>query len=253
MSEANVVEVVLPEISVEAADAATEDLSDLGDSYCSALYDFTLCVGERKLRGEGWVFCGWLPPGAHADLDGSGLTLWGDSQPGGWRCLDGDGQESGRPSVHERWYRPDADEKILVGPTTGGVDVEVEPGMVPAWAQALAEAEAAAGDARDTALERAVEIRAQLIKRIEAALEGMSTPDVEPPDARMVWDELDSLEAAPDLHGGNWRGAGPCSAWLGEDGEPQYRWCPDEDDIAYALRDSCTRMARGILTELGSA
>lgn len=66
---------------------------------CHAEIQVRIRVADTELRATGWVLCGWLPVGASADLDGSGLALWGSSQPGGWTSCHGDGQCRGVPHV----------------------------------------------------------------------------------------------------------------------------------------------------------
>jgi len=74
-------------------DAPTPEV-DLGENYTSTVVEVTM--GDTALcSARRWWFVGLLAPGAHADLDGRGLALWGASQPGGWRCLDQDGDAYG--------------------------------------------------------------------------------------------------------------------------------------------------------------
>jgi len=200
------------------------DLEDLGDRFCSASYPFRIHIGEHILDGRGWLFCGWLPPGACCDLDGSGLHLWGSSQPGDWRCLDSDGQNSGKPQV----MNPDLQAPglnpglpILVGPTAGGQDAQVTPEVFPEWQTCLS-----AGD--DVGAEKA---RERMVSYLNELLTCDFAPRIGPPSAELVWTDLKApTEKLPDIRVGNWRGAGPCLAWKA-DGGYKYLYYPDEYDV----------------------
>lgn len=99
---ADYVEVVL--VSDEADDydepsATYAENCDVDEDYRG--YTVTIEFQGQTIEAKGWWLVGWLAPGANGDLDGSGLALWGDSQSGGWRVLDDDGQMSGLVYVRE--------------------------------------------------------------------------------------------------------------------------------------------------------
>ena len=60
------------------------------EDYGGVLYsDIDLNVEEQTLCVT--HLCGWIMRGASGDLDGSGLSSWGDSQHGGWSVCSSDG------------------------------------------------------------------------------------------------------------------------------------------------------------------
>ena len=131
------------------AEASAANIDEPTEGYGSADYTTTLTIGDRQLEIPCWGHCGWLAPGANADMDGSGLAVWGDSQTGGWRVCDGDGAYDGRPRVIAD-RSPSCDTPITVG--ADHLDTrEVTPGMVPEWAAALAALASTSEDADEWA------------------------------------------------------------------------------------------------------
>jgi hypothetical protein len=109
------IETTQPIVSARPID---EDYSLAVDDHWP-MYEAHITVDGLYLGSvRGWKFCGHLKPGAHADIDGSGLALWGDSQPGGWRVLDSDGEFCGLPRCRVDY----GDEELMVvsGDNLGG-------------------------------------------------------------------------------------------------------------------------------------
>lgn len=72
-----------------------EPVLDLVDGYASAMVEVSLDGAELCQSRVYWTI-GFLAAGASQDIDGSGLSLWGSSQPGGWRAVHGGSGEDGR-------------------------------------------------------------------------------------------------------------------------------------------------------------
>lgn len=251
-------EPALPEISASVREIS--DLYELGGS-CYADYTVELNIGAEQYLLEGWKLCGWLRPGAHADLDGSGLALWGSAQPGGWTSCSTDGSCNGTPRIKADTADYEAD--IVVGDVEGRRDARLYPSVWPAWEAAVEnarrcvlEAKCADANLRDCcddplllsraarevdAAEMAGEeaetfasaLRQRLLDAIQAALPG--PPEIPEPGAESVFDELDETEI-PSVRFGDFLGAGLALAWATDDG---YRmtWWPDESDILRAVED----------------
>ena len=122
-------------------------------------YDMEIIVGEQTYKIECWKLATFLERGADQDLDGSGLELLGNSQPGGWRCLNSDGQARGNPSP----YSFTEDGRIEVSNSNDCVHIHVPEGEDP---QAFFDA---------------------LEKAIDSAVD---EADVDEPDAEAVFEEL---------------------------------------------------------------
>lgn len=132
-------------------------------------YDMTLTVGETDHTIPCWKLATFLERGASADIDGSGLQLWGNSQPGGWRCLDGDSASTGKPSAGV----DDEDEsQIIVSNTNESITIPVPEGE----------------DAEDFA--------ERLQEEIDSAAESAEPAE---PDAKAIWNELsrEPMEGIP--------------------------------------------------------
>lgn len=211
-----------------SATASEAEINEPSEGYGSADYTTTLTVGDRAIEIPCWGHCGWLAPGASADLDGSGLSLWGDSQPGGWSVCDGDGAYDGRPRVIAD-RSPECGDPISVGATPLD-SVEVTPDMVPEWAAALAALAATPEDAEEWADREsdAADVREAVAEAIEAALEDISA-DCPEPTAAEVWEALgrsSEVDGADCVRAGRWIGC-PLVAW--RDGEEiGYDWRPTE-------------------------
>ena len=212
-------------ISAEASEA---NVNEPSEGYGSADYTTTLTVGDRQLEIPCWGHCGWLAPGANADLDGSGLSVWGDSQPGGWRVCDGDGAYDGRPRVIAD-RSPACDTPIAVG--AAHLDTqEITPEMVPEWAAALATLAATPEDAEEWPDREsdAADVRVAVAMAVEAALEDISA-DCPEPTAAEVWE---ALGRSAEVGGAECVRAGmrigcPLVAWrVGE--RTEYDWWPTE-------------------------
>ena len=212
-------------ISAEADEASINEPSA---GYGSADYTTTLTVGGREIEIPCWGHCGWLAPGANADIDGSGLVAWGDSQPGGWSVCDGDGAYDGRPRVIAD-CSPGCDTPITVG--AAHLDsAEITPEMVPEWAAALAALAATPEDAVEWSDREsdAADIREAVAEAVEAALEDISA-DCPEPTAAEVWGALGSsaeVDGAECVRAGRWIGC-PLVAWRVH-GETYFDWWPTE-------------------------
>lgn len=240
----------------------------LGDGcYCD--YTVELTVGDHTYELPGWAVCGWLRPGAHADLDGSGLANWGSSQPGGWTSCAGDGATNGKPRVDDS--PAEYGDPIPVGGVEGRDGVEIGPEVWPAWAEAVAgaqrarqaeEAAYAAGmadmdeaaydalaDAADAAEKAADILRDRLFAAIEEALP--DCPAIPEPESNDVFEELRESDV-PGVRMGDYLGAGLVLAW--RDGE-EYRsaYWPDEDDIRRAVEDASEAMVADLVADLERA
>jgi hypothetical protein len=120
---------VTNQIEVAVLDATLEPIAEQGGSlFADYALQLRIRNGDRlvETRVDGWYHCGWIAPGASADLDGSGLALWGTNQPGGWSVCDNDGQTSGRPSVEVvNDQRDDGRPVILISGGHGRGDTEL--------------------------------------------------------------------------------------------------------------------------------
>ena len=219
---------------------------EISDGYCASEYTIGLTVGGKEYSLDGWVVCGWLRPGASTDHDGSGLTNWGDSQPGGWSFTDRDGNVGGRPRVDEGGNFADA---ITIGTDDNGGQVSIGMTTVPAWyaAGALAlrreeEAERldtdAAHDAASEAIEAAEAIREELVEAINEAIDAVDV-DCPEPTAEAIYQhldrdgEIDGIGSLPIRHG-DYLGAGQCIAWRDADGEYDFDFWPTSTPHALA-------------------
>jgi len=200
-------------IEAKVAEWATASTGDAyGDVYM-IYYTVSLAIDNRRHELRGFFLGGWIPAGAHQDIDGSGLADWGSSQPGGWRTCDTDGQESGAIRVSY-----DDDGQIRVGNGEAAISLT---------------------GTRDDA------------DRIERAIEdaiSASDIDLDEPDAEPIYDYIDpvdGLDALP-IRVGNYMGAGPVLAW--EDG-PDYAIAPyptdaDIESAISAIRDPLRAIIR---------
>lgn len=225
--------------AIEVSQVSEAQLDEPSEGYCSGDYEITLKIGEHELTVPAWCHCGWLAPGANADLDGSGLSLWGSSQPGGWRVVDGDGAYNGRVSVDSSTDE-DYDSLIVVS-ATHLTSVDITPDMIPEWKAAIEAAklcEESAGDDDDShkdAYDTALSIREDIINRLTEVLEDYSYECPEP-DAETLYDSLNEIEGLEGLpvRFGDYKGAGPVLAWTdGEDYDMDYH--PSE--VPSRLRD----------------
>jgi len=201
-------------------------ISEPSEGYGSVDYRVTLAAGDRQVDIDCWGHCGWLAPGASADIDGSGLAAWGDSQPGGWSVCDGDGAYDGRPRVIAD-RSPACGDPVCVGATHLGTQ-EITPDMVPEWAAALA-ALAATPEGADEWVDResaAADIRDAVAEAIEVALKDVAA-DCPEPSAAEVWHALGrtaEVDGVDCVRVGSWIGC-PLVAW--SDGELiRYDWWP---------------------------
>lgn len=252
----------LPQVSARVTHIA--DPERLGDGcYCDYVVELT--IGEHTYQLNGWAVCGWLRPGAHADLDGSGLANWGSSQPGGWSSCSGDGATNGLPRVS--LYDGEYGDAIVVGDVEGRTGAEIEPETWAAWADAIAAARKAreaeesayeAGledtdeaaydslcEAADLTEQHAADLRWQFAVAIEEALPGC--PDIPEPSAEDVYAELSECDV-PGVRVGDYLGAGMVLAWLA-DGEHRMAYWPDQDDMRRAVGDATGEMVAILETE----
>jgi hypothetical protein len=177
-ASAEAINAALAAITPEAGDADADAPEEQG-GILYANYTLPLTVGAASRTVPGWMCCGWIAPGASADLDGSGLRNWGSSQPGGWSVCDGDGAFSGRAhaeasdgavSIHEPEGCPRDTADITVAEILG----------LPAECQATIEAHLS-DDIEDS--------MAELADEITEVIEYASV-SIDAPDADDLWDEL---------------------------------------------------------------
>lgn len=216
---------MLTEISIK--EVSTVSLSHT--NYCTGEYTVTLKIGDHEVSVDGWCVAGWLAPGASQDLDGSGLALWGDSQPGGWSHRHSDGLYSGTIVILNG--ADDYDAEINIG-SDCRVCGSITPSMVPEWQAAIDRVESidqdADEDAYDAAVAAAEAIRSAIVKRLESLLDDYEY-DCPEPEAEDVFDtlgEIDGIEGL-EIRYGDYMGAGPCLAWRDADGEYDFDWHPD--------------------------
>lgn len=212
-------------ISATAGEASIDEPSE---GYGSANYTTTLKVGDREIDIPCWGHCGWLAPGANADLDGSGLSVWGDSQPGGWSVCDGDGAYDGRPRVIED--RESVCDTPIIVSATHLDSLEVTPDMVPEWAAAVAALAATPEDSEEWSDREsdAADVREAVAAAIEAALEDIRA-DCPEPTGGEVWGALGisaEVDGVDCVRVGRWIGC-PLVAWRAG-GETEYDWWPTE-------------------------
>lgn len=190
-----------------------------GDGYWG--YEIEVTVGDETQFLECWKLASFLEAGASCNLDGSGLALYGNSQPGGWVCLDSDGADTGAP-------------RARIG--AGGVEV-------------LTPNESILFDLPDgTDLE---EVLDQLEKELELVA---AEADLDEPNAYHVWDELGSwakMDHLPVRIGRPYGSRAVWIAWLNYDGVYQaeeWDWDAPEDlervalaKLAEDLNDAASR------------
>jgi hypothetical protein len=209
-----------------SATASEAEINEPSEGYGSADYTTTITVGDRSVEIPCWGHCGWLAPGANADIDGSGLSIWGDSQPGGWSVCDGDGAYDGRPRVIAD-RAAECGDSISVGATHLD-SADITPDMVSEWAAALATLAATPEDAEEWSDREsdAADIRAAVVAAIETALEDIHA-DCPEPTGGEVWEALGrsaEVDGADCVRAGRWIGC-PLVAW--RDGEQtEYDWWP---------------------------
>jgi len=257
-------------ITIEQTD--TPSLDNMYGDCCYAEADYTLTIDGVIFRlPRWWALCGWIQPGASADLDGYGLAQWGSSQPGGWSCCDSDGAYTGRYTLShspaDGW-----DEPIRIeAPYPDGEDVEITPADLPEWQALIAQAEAAT-TARETAsdqeedeagltpcdhacaAEEAAEDAAQayrdsLVEALGEALDEAEPIAVPEPDAGDIWHDLDESDV-PGIRVGDWRGAGWVIVWRDAAGDFEHRYWPDESDVRIACKMAQSVAVQAILDAL---
>lgn len=108
--------------------------------YCDYLIDVILgcepILAEREeiiSAIDAWCLAGYIPPGASQDLDGSGLSMWGDSQHGEWSVCQGDGQDHGTNLVIEKVKEYFAD----IAVTCDFGDINSEETVFDVWREAV--------------------------------------------------------------------------------------------------------------------
>lgn len=89
-SPAELLAAIWAEVEVDYPDTVSPE------DYGYARYEYIMSLGGVRLaKADAWLLAGWVSRGASQDLDGSGLSFWGDNQPGGWRVCVSDGAEHG--------------------------------------------------------------------------------------------------------------------------------------------------------------
>jgi len=218
--------------------AKIENVGEIEEIGTSAYvnYDVALRIdGEEIGTVTGWLLVGWLAAGASGNLDGSGLDLWGDSQPGGWTQCDGDGESSGVPKADDGGY----DEPISVA--SANLDsLTLEPETFPAWAALIDVVEAAESksdtyDAFVVAEKAAQDMRNEICEQISEAISGCGSPYVDEPESEAIWDDLPFDDELPcGLRVGDYRACGVVMVWQDGD-EYRHTYSVEEGDVERAL------------------
>lgn len=200
--------------SIGSSEADTPE-SMGGGCYCDWTVDLIVAGEEHNLNG--WNVCGWLAPGANQDLNGSGLALWGDSQPGGWTSCDDDGSQRGYPTAdYEVEDNDDDTESIII--TVSSSDncdkvYEFEFDGTEAEAESLCD-------------------------KISEALRE-ANPGCDEPDSETIFDDIDydafNFGSDYPIRFGDWNDAGKVLAWKVGD-EYDHRYWPDAGDVSDAMR-----------------
>ena len=232
---------------------ATLEITDEGSEY-GGQYQSTYTVrlfadgkqigknGDVIADAEGWAIGAWLAPGAHQDIDGSGLALWGDSQPGGWRTADGDGASTGIPRVTSdgAWVKSEPYDPIIVTGGEGCLDVQIIPDDIPEWKDACDNLKNNEDndDNYQSLYDTAYDVRQEVCGAIEEALEQVLDGSHHPcePQIEDIFNELDEIRDLEDINirVGNYLGCGPVLAWKSET-VYYYEPHPTEHDIETAL------------------
>lgn len=249
----------LPAISAKIGSIG--DPERLGDN-CYADYTVELTIGDEILTVDGWALCGWLAPGAHADLDGSGLAVWGDAQHGGWTSCSGDGATNGLPRTS--LLPAEYDEPISVGGAEGRDNLEIGPEHWPVWEDAIratkaAEKAAADAEGEDTedallvAAGEAATYAAMLRDRLDTAIQDAlpDSPDIPEPEAEEVWDAIAETDV-PGVRLGDYAGAGLALAWRVGDTYEMIYW-PDESDARRAVEAVGGSMVANLVADIKRA
>ena len=175
---AEAINAALAAITPEVGDADADAPEEQGGGLYAA-YELDLTVGAASRTVPGWVCCGWIAPGASADLDGSGLANWGDSQPGGWSVCDGDGAFSGRAYAEASDGAVSIHEPEGCARDTSDITVAEILGL-PAECQATIEAHLS--DDIEDAMAKLADDITEAIKYADVS--------IDEPDADALWDEL---------------------------------------------------------------
>ena len=190
-----------------------------GGCYCDWTVDLIVDGAEHNLGG--WNVCGWLAPGASQDLDGSGLALWGSSQPGGWTSCDSDGSGRGYPIARyeaETNYDEDDNEFVTIVITVSASDNR--------------------GEVYEFAFEGSESEAETLCEAISEALKD-ANPGCDEPDSETIFDDIDddafNFGSDYPIRFGDWNDAGKVLAWKVGD-EYDHRYWPDAGDVSDAMR-----------------
>lgn len=231
----------LPDVSAEIFDF--DDWKELGGG-CYRDYTIMLTIEDEETYNfflPGWAVAGFLRPGSHMDIDGSGLEIWGDSQPGGWSVCDSDGTFNGRPRVMPS--HSDTIIQIEPGDNVGERVELLDVKMIPEWNKICS--------SHDKVIIR--EYKEALEEVISKALENVNLGMVyEGPEALDIFYDLEPIfdDFDAPVRFGNWNGAGPVIAWVDDDGDYQFRHWPNENDVHKVVKDVSSRIEREILERI---
>jgi len=208
---------------------------------CYANYEVNVSIDDAPVGSVGgWVVCGWLKPGAHMDLDGSGLLLWGSSQPGGWRTRSSDGAYSGTPKLLADLEALQYDEAIVISGGEGMHDLCLTSHDIEVWrSYEIAAADAAArgsADSMELAAE-AAEVRNAIISALEKELDALDIPCPKEPSSREIFEYLPHSNVE-GIRYGDYCGAGPVLAARYTNGLEQsytHWYHPDREDVEAAV------------------
>jgi hypothetical protein len=172
-------------------------------------YEMEIAIGDDTHSINCWKFATWLEAGASADIDGSGLRNWGNSQPGGWRVLNGDSQTTGIP----RGWLSDDKSAVELKAEGDSLTIQVPEGCDPD----------------------------EFLEALEAAIEEAATEaDPDEPDADDVWAEMPSyrtMDNYPVAIGKVFGSREVIVAWENPDGSHGFELAPDPDDPCDELKD----------------
>lgn len=165
-------------------------------------YKMDIAIGGETYTLECWKLATFLECGAHQDIDGSGLQLWGDAQPGGWRCLDSDSQDRGNPTAKHS----DCTGYLTVSTSNESIEIPVPDG----------------------------EDAEEFLERMEEALEAaVAANDVSEPDDEEIYEELEACynDVLLTRIGRPYGSRQIFIGWKSEDGAIEAQTMKSHDDI----------------------
>lgn len=218
---------------------------------CYANHNITLEICGKKHELSCWHLCGFLAPGASGDLDGSGLSLWGNSQPGGWRTCDNDGQSRGFIKVDY-----DSDIGILIDTPDNRFIIDVKelfPGLSENIQSELISDFDDSKEKYDVLVAQLLDGLSLLTKKIDKEITNLyESAEPSEPNAEDVYLNLSDIRNLEDINVrvGDYEGAGPCVAWRDERNEYHFISHPDESDVEDIVKKVKYNIFDSIMHEL---